>query len=163
MLNHSGHYLHVLAQKMQSILKTGQIHHFWGTFRLAWLFYVYYHASDNQKLSGQCIYDIYKANKGGRFEVMRKACVGHQNLLKVRTVYSEMSSISCFPEHDFEITHFYCSYKCNFFLNRRYNKTHLFREEFVNLGAVLNILLRKQYISVLKNHCVANNSTNTHL
>ena len=31
--------------------------------------------------------------------------MGHQNLLKVRTVYSEMSSISCFPEHDFEITH----------------------------------------------------------
>ena len=26
--------------------KTGQIHHFWGTFRLAWLFCVYYHASN---------------------------------------------------------------------------------------------------------------------
>ena len=65
------------------------------------------------------IYDMYKANKGVRFEVMRKACVGHQNLLKVRTVYSEMSSISCFPEHDFEITHFYFSCECNSFFKSK--------------------------------------------
>ena len=49
------------------------------------------------------------------------------------------------------------------FLNRRYNKTHLFHEEFVNLSDVLNILLRKQYISILKNHCIASKSIDTQL
>ena len=49
------------------------------------------------------------------------------------------------------------------FLNRRYNKTHLFHEEFVNLGDVLNIPLRKQYISILKNHCIASKSIDTQL
>ena len=49
------------------------------------------------------------------------------------------------------------------FLNRTYNKIHMFNEEFADLGAILNILLRKQYISILKNHCVANNSSDTHL
>ena len=49
------------------------------------------------------------------------------------------------------------------FLNRRYNKTHLFHEEFVNLSDVLNILLSKQYISILKNHCIANNSIDAKL
>ena len=39
----------------------------------------------------------------------------------------------------------------------------MFNEEFADLGAILNILLRKQYISILKNHCVANNSSDTHL
>ena len=49
------------------------------------------------------------------------------------------------------------------FLNQRHCKTHLFNAEFVNLGAKLNILLSKQYISILKNHYLANNSTNTQL
>ena len=49
------------------------------------------------------------------------------------------------------------------FLNQRYTITHLSREEFVNLGAIINILLSKQYIFVLKNHCLASNSTNTRL
>ena len=49
------------------------------------------------------------------------------------------------------------------FLNWRYNTNHLFHEEFVNLGDVLNILLSKQYISILKNHCIANNSIDTQL
>ena len=49
------------------------------------------------------------------------------------------------------------------FLNWRYNKTHLFCEEFVNLDDVFNILLSKQYISILKNHCIANNSIDTQL
>ena len=80
---------------------------------------MYYHASNIHKAGGHCIYDIYKVNKGERFEAMRKACVGHQNLLKVRTVYSEMSSISCFPEHDFEITHFYFSCECNSFFKSK--------------------------------------------
>ena len=39
----------------------------------------------------------------------------------------------------------------------------MFQEEFVNLGAILNILLSKQYISVFKNHCIANNSTDIQL
>ena len=49
------------------------------------------------------------------------------------------------------------------FLNRRYNRAHPFHEEFVNLGDALNILLSKQYISILKNHCIANNSIDTQL
>ena len=49
------------------------------------------------------------------------------------------------------------------FLNWRYYKTQLFHEEFVNLGAVLNILLSKQYIFILKNHCIANKSIDTQL
>ena len=49
------------------------------------------------------------------------------------------------------------------FLNQRCTKTHMFQEEFMNLGAILNILLSKQYISVFKNHCIANNSTDTQL
>ena len=49
------------------------------------------------------------------------------------------------------------------FLNQRYNTNNLFHEEFVNLGDVVNILLRKQYISILKNHCIANNSIDTQL
>ena len=49
------------------------------------------------------------------------------------------------------------------FLNQRHCKTHLFNAEFVNLGAKLNILLSKQYIPILKNHCIANNSTETQL
>ena len=48
-------------------------------------------------------------------------------------------------------------------LNGRYNKIHLFHEEFVNLGDVVNILLRKQYISILKNHCIASKSIDTQL
>ena len=40
-----------------------------------------------------------------------------------------------------------------------YSITHLVHEEFVNLGAIENILLSKQYISIMKNHCQANNST----
>ena len=47
------------------------------------------------------------------------------------------------------------------FLNWRYSTTHLFHKEFVNLGAILNILLSKQYIPILKNHCMANNSIDT--
>ena len=39
----------------------------------------------------------------------------------------------------------------------------MFQEEFMNLGAILNILLSKQYIYVFKNHCIANNSTDTQL
>ena len=89
--------------------------------------------------------------------------MGHQNLLKVRIVYSEMSSISCFPEHDFEITNFHSSYRCNFFLNERCTTTQLIREEFVNLGADINILLSKQYILILKNHCLVNNFNNSQL
>ena len=49
------------------------------------------------------------------------------------------------------------------FLNWRYNKLHLCHEEFVSLSAVLNILLSKQYFSVLKNHCITNNSIDTQL
>ena len=49
------------------------------------------------------------------------------------------------------------------FLNQRHCKTHLFNAEFVNLGAKLNILLSKQYIPILKNHCIANNSIDTQL
>ena len=49
------------------------------------------------------------------------------------------------------------------FLNQRYTKNHMFHEEFMNLSAILNILLSKQYISVFKNHCIANNSTDTQL
>ena len=49
------------------------------------------------------------------------------------------------------------------FLNQRHCKTHLFNAEFVNLGAKLNILLSKQYIPILKNHCIANNFTETQL
>ena len=45
------------------------------------------------------------------------------------------------------------------YLNQQYNTIHLSHEEFVNLGAILNILLIKQYVSVMKNHCQANNST----
>ena len=50
-----------------------------------------------------------------------------------------------------------------FFSNQRYTRLHLFHEEFVNLDAILNILLSKQYISILKNHCIANSSTDTQL
>ena len=39
----------------------------------------------------------------------------------------------------------------------------MFREEFVNLCAIENILLSKQYISILKNHCIANNSIDAKL
>ena len=49
------------------------------------------------------------------------------------------------------------------FLNQRHSKTHLFNAEFVSLGAKLNIILSKQYILILKNHCIANNSTETQL
>ena len=49
------------------------------------------------------------------------------------------------------------------FLNQRHCKTHLFNAEFVSLGAKLNIILSKQYILILKNHCIANNSTETQL
>ena len=49
------------------------------------------------------------------------------------------------------------------FLNRRYNGINMFHEEFVDLGAILNILLCKQYISILKNHCIANKSIDTQL
>ena len=49
------------------------------------------------------------------------------------------------------------------FLNQRHCKTHLFNAEFVSLGAKLNILLSKQYIPILKNHCIANNFTETQL
>ena len=49
------------------------------------------------------------------------------------------------------------------FLNQRHSKTHLFNAEFVSLGAKLNIILSKQYILILKNHCTANNSTETQL
>ena len=49
------------------------------------------------------------------------------------------------------------------FLNQRHCKTHLFNAEFVNLGAKLNILLSKQYIPILKNHCIANKFTETQL
>ena len=49
------------------------------------------------------------------------------------------------------------------FENERYNIKYLFREEFVNLGAIINILLSKQYISILKNHCIANKSIDTQL
>ena len=44
-------------------------------------------------------------------------------------------------------------------LNQQYSPVHPSHEEFVNLGAILNILLSKQYISILKNHCLANSST----
>ena len=47
--------------------------------------------------------------------------------------------------------------------NRRYSTIHLFHKEFVNLGAKLIILLSKQYIPILKNHCMANNSIDTQL
>ena len=47
------------------------------------------------------------------------------------------------------------------FLNERCITTHLIHEEFVDLGAILNIILRKQYIPILKNHCIANNCTDT--
>ena len=49
------------------------------------------------------------------------------------------------------------------FLNQRHCKIHLFNAEFVNLGAKLNILLSKQYIPILKNHCIANKFTETQL
>ena len=49
------------------------------------------------------------------------------------------------------------------FLNQRHCKIHMFNAEFVNLGAKLNILLSKQYIPILKNHCIANNFTETQL
>ena len=45
------------------------------------------------------------------------------------------------------------------FLNQRYYKSISFHEEFVILDAILNILLSRQYISLLKNHCLANSST----
>ena len=45
------------------------------------------------------------------------------------------------------------------FLIQIYSTTHLVHEEFVNLGAIENILLSKQYVSIMKNHCQANNST----
>ena len=45
------------------------------------------------------------------------------------------------------------------FLNQRYYKSISFNEEFVILDAILNILLSRQYISLLKNHCLANSST----
>ena len=38
------------------------------------------------------------------------------------------------------------------FENQICNRNNLFHKEFVNLGAILNILLREQYISILKNH-----------
>ena len=43
-------------------------------------------------------------------------------------------------------------------LNQIYNTNDLFHEEFVSLDAIINILLSKQYISILKNHCLANSS-----
>ena len=46
-------------------------------------------------------------------------------------------------------------------LNWIYSKIYLFHEEFVSLDAILNILLSKQYIPILKNHCMANNSIDT--
>ena len=49
------------------------------------------------------------------------------------------------------------------FLNQRYIKRHLFHEEIVSLCVIINILLSRQYISILKNHCLANNTTNTRL
>lgn len=49
------------------------------------------------------------------------------------------------------------------FLNQRHSKSHLFNAEFVSLGAKLNIILSKQYILISKNHCIANNSTETQL
>ena len=49
------------------------------------------------------------------------------------------------------------------FSDRIYEIRHLFLEEFVNLGDVLNILLSKQYISILKNHCIAYNSIDAQL
>ena len=49
------------------------------------------------------------------------------------------------------------------FSDQRYTILHLFHEEFGNLDAILNILLSKQYISILKNHCIANSSTDTQL
>ena len=49
------------------------------------------------------------------------------------------------------------------FLNWRYKEIHLLHEELVDLGAILNILLSKQYISILKNHCIANKSIDTQL
>ena len=48
-------------------------------------------------------------------------------------------------------------------LNQQYSPVHPSHEEFVNLGDVLNILLSKQYISILKNHCIGNNSTGSQL
>ena len=47
------------------------------------------------------------------------------------------------------------------FYNERYNINNLFHEEFVNLGAKINILLSTHNISILKNHCLADSSTNT--
>ena len=49
------------------------------------------------------------------------------------------------------------------FLNQRYTRLNLFHEEFGILDAALNILLSKQYISILKNHYIVNNSTDTQL
>ena len=49
------------------------------------------------------------------------------------------------------------------FLNQRYSKKHLLLEEFMDLYAIINILLSKQYNSLLKNHCSVNKSTNTQL
>ena len=45
------------------------------------------------------------------------------------------------------------------FLNQRYYKSISFHEEFVILDATPNILLSRQYISLSKNHCLANTST----
>ena len=47
------------------------------------------------------------------------------------------------------------------FYNHIYSINNLFHEEFVNLGAKINILLSTHNISILKNHCLANSSTNT--
>ena len=46
------------------------------------------------------------------------------------------------------------------FCSQRYSRNNIFHEEFVNLGAEINILLSKHNISILKNHCLANSSTN---
>ena len=48
-------------------------------------------------------------------------------------------------------------------LNIRYSLYYLSLEEFVNLGAIINILMSKQYISILKNHCIAYNSIDAQL
>ena len=129
------------------------------TFRLVWLFCVYYHASNIQKLSGRCICDIYKANNGGRFELMRQTYARHHNLLKVRTIQSEMSSRSMILRSPTSTL----AKSVILFLNQRYTRLNPFHEEFGILDAALNILLSKQYISILKNHCIANNATDTQL
>ena len=48
-------------------------------------------------------------------------------------------------------------------LNWIYSKIYLFHKAFVSLDAILNILLSKQYIPILKNHCIANKFTETQL